>query len=148
VSRRKNIDTPETLRRARNASFLPSDNRTGLRGVYKHGAHGWRAMIGERGRLIHLGTFPTPELAAEAYALAAERRAAEKLARAQARAGNPKEIARRVVELIRIGMACPRAPIDREEAKKALEDALEIVPKMGMTREDGDKPMRGVHTSK
>jgi hypothetical protein len=56
-----------------------SSSATKLRGVYKHGKNGWRAIICEDGRFRHLGMFPSQELAAEAFAIAAARRAAQKL---------------------------------------------------------------------
>lgn len=42
------------------------DNTTGLLGVRRLGAK-WQARIMTDGKSTHLGTFPTPELAADAY---------------------------------------------------------------------------------
>lgn len=47
-------------------------NRSGHKGVTKYRS-GWRARIACRGAQIHLGYFDNAELAAEAYAKAAER---------------------------------------------------------------------------
>jgi hypothetical protein len=51
------------------------------RGVYKHGKHGWRALISLRGRLTHLGTFPSYRLACLAYDIALGMREKKRLAR-------------------------------------------------------------------
>ena len=67
----KKIDTSD---RSNNPTFLQSSNKAGLRGVYRHGEHG---------KLKHIGTFPSQELAAEAYAVTAACRA-EKFERAKA----------------------------------------------------------------
>ena len=74
----------ETSDRSNNPIFLQSSNKAGLRGVYRHGEHSWRVLIYEHGKLKHIGTFPSQELAAEAYAVTAACRAAEKFERAKA----------------------------------------------------------------
>ena len=74
----KKIDTSD---RSNNPTFLQSSNKAGLRGVYRHGKHSWRVLIYEHGKLKHIGTFPSQELAAEAYAVTAACRA-EKFERA------------------------------------------------------------------
>jgi hypothetical protein len=76
----KKIDTSD---RSNNPTFLQSSNKAGLRGVYRHGEHSWRVLIYEHGKLKHIGTFPSQELAAEAYAVTAACRA-EKFERAKA----------------------------------------------------------------
>jgi hypothetical protein len=68
----KKIDTSD---RSNNPTFLQSSNKAGLRGVYRHGEHSWRVLIYEHGKLKHIGTFPSQELAAEAYAVTAACRA-------------------------------------------------------------------------
>jgi hypothetical protein len=77
----KNIDTSD---RSNNPTFPQNSNKTGLRGVYRHGEHSWRVLICEHGKLRHIGTFPSQVLAAEAYAVTAACRAAEKFERAKA----------------------------------------------------------------
>ena len=77
----KEIDTSD---RSNNPTFLKSSNKTSLRGVYRHGERGWRVLICEHGKLKHIGTFPSQELAAEAYAVTAASRAAEKFERPKA----------------------------------------------------------------
>ena len=76
----KKIDTSD---RSNNPTFLQSSNKAGLRGVYRHGEHSWRVLIYEHGKLKHIGTFSSQELAAEAYAVTAACRA-EKFERAKA----------------------------------------------------------------
>lgn len=49
---------------------LRKNNFSGFKGVTSVRGK-WRAMIGVNGKTIHLGTFPTPELAAAAYDAAA-----------------------------------------------------------------------------
>jgi hypothetical protein len=44
-----------------------SDNKTGFRGVYKSSLNRWMATIHKDGRPKFLGTFPSPEQAAQAY---------------------------------------------------------------------------------
>jgi hypothetical protein len=77
----KKIDTSD---RSNNPILLQSSNKAGLRGVYRHGEHSWRVLICEHGKLKHISTFPSQELAAEAYAVTAACRAAEKFERAKA----------------------------------------------------------------
>ena len=86
-------------------------------------------MICEHGKLTHIGTFPTKELAAEAYSLAAVGRAAEKLARAKAAAINKLEVARRVVDWVQRANAAALGVIDSEVAKRVMGEAMEIVSK-------------------
>jgi hypothetical protein len=83
------VDKPGT----RSRRHLRSSNKSGLRGVHKHGKHGWRVLICVRGCLQHIGTFPTKQAAAEAYGLAVAYRAAEKLQRTKA------EVLRRIQDL-------------------------------------------------
>jgi hypothetical protein len=53
---------------------VPANNKVGLKGVKRKKRYrGWIATIGVSGRQIHLGTFPTKEAAASAYAEAARR---------------------------------------------------------------------------
>ena len=51
------------------------DNRSGYLGVYRHGKNKrgddvWRSRIQVEGKVVHLGLFPSPELAHEAYVAA------------------------------------------------------------------------------
>ena len=48
------------------------DNRSGFKGVHAFNGQ-WRAMIGFNGKSRHIGLFPTPEKAHEAYLQEAER---------------------------------------------------------------------------
>jgi len=48
-------------------------NRSGLKGVGKHADGKWRAYIKGNGKLIHLGLFDSPEVAHEAYRVAARK---------------------------------------------------------------------------
>lgn len=59
--------TPST--NTQNIQRRRSDNASGYTGVTKNGS-GWRAVIKASGRVIHLGTFSTPELASNAYQVA------------------------------------------------------------------------------
>jgi hypothetical protein len=103
---------------SRSFNFQRSANRSGYTGVHKHGKCGWRAVIYD-GRQIHLGTFPSLELACEAYRIAAAQRDAAKLAEAKAdaerrisaiaRTGTAETIARHVVDLIRLSVTCARS---------------------------------------
>lgn len=52
---------------AQNIYRPQSHNKTGYRGVCKHGKNGWRACIGVMGKQINIGTYRSPELAYEAY---------------------------------------------------------------------------------
>jgi hypothetical protein len=70
-----------------------SPTATRRRGVYPHKS-GWRAIICIRGKLKHLGSFPTEELAIEAYQIAAARRAANNLNRRNGRAKRKNEQAK------------------------------------------------------
>ena len=80
----KKIEKPATSAGSNNPTFLQSSNKTGLRGVYWHGEHSWRVLICEHGKLKHIGTSPSQVLAAEAFAVMAACRAAEKFERAKA----------------------------------------------------------------
>ena len=95
--------------------------------MFKHGKHGFRALIGERGKLTHLGTFRTVEEAARAYRIAARRRELERQIQAQARTGSREQIAAKVVELIRISMACQSEPIAKDEAQRRFEYATKVI---------------------
>lgn len=50
---------------------ISKDNTSGYKGVCKEKNGGWRSRIVVDKREIHLGTYPTKELAAQAYAKAA-----------------------------------------------------------------------------
>lgn len=50
-----------------NSRYQARKSATGLQGVYKYGASKFRAQITVNRRFIHLGCFPTAELAHEAY---------------------------------------------------------------------------------
>jgi hypothetical protein len=106
--------------------FQPSSNATGIRGVFKHGKHGYRALIGERGKLVHLGTFRTIEEAAAAFALADKKRQVEKIART----GTAEEVAQRIEELIKLTISFSRDRFDGE-ALCRLHKAAEIVSAIG-----------------
>lgn len=45
---------------------------SGFKGVHRHG-RGWKAQIKLAGKITYLGTFDTPEEAARAYDIAADR---------------------------------------------------------------------------
>jgi hypothetical protein len=51
---------------------IHANNKSGYKGVYKTKNNTWRATINNRGRLIYLGHFKTPELAYEAYCKASK----------------------------------------------------------------------------
>jgi hypothetical protein len=51
----------------------------------------------------------------------------QKLAQAQARAGDAQEIAKRVVDLIRASIACQREVTDHEDALRRIDIATRIV---------------------
>ena len=110
-------------------SFSPKRGiaRSGFRGVHKHGRHGWRAVIFQDGRQVHLGSYPDRESASAAYALAAKRRALQKLAQAQARSASAQEIAKRVVDLIQATIALSREQTDHEAALQRIDIAAKIV---------------------
>ena len=61
----RNTGTPPRRRTANQPKFQRSTNASGFRGVYPHGSE-WRALILINGRLLHLGTYPPKEQAAEA----------------------------------------------------------------------------------
>jgi hypothetical protein len=123
----KNIAAPENPdpRRAHQPKFQRSDNKVGIRGVHPHGQHGYRALIGERGKLTHLGTFRTVEEAARAYALAKKRLEVEQLIRTKA--ASAPTIARSVVDLIRLSMACSREPIATDDAQQRYDYAVQVI---------------------
>jgi len=61
----------------------PRNNTSGYKGVTLHRGPGkWRATIHRKGRVVHLGTFPTPQAAHAAY-LAAARKLYGEFARAE-----------------------------------------------------------------
>jgi HNH endonuclease/AP2 domain len=52
----------------------PRNNTSGFKGVHLCQSSGkWRALIGKNGHIIHLGRFPTPQAAHEAYVAAARK---------------------------------------------------------------------------
>ena len=102
-------------------------SRSGFRGVHRHGRHGFRAVIFQNGRQVHLGSFPDRKSASAAYALAAKRRALQKLAQAQRRAGAAQEVAKRVVDLIQATIALSREQTDHEAALQRIDIAAKIV---------------------
>jgi hypothetical protein len=99
---------------------------SGFKGVHRHGRHGFRAVIFENGRQVHLGSYPDRESASAAY-LAAKRRALQKLAQAQARAGDAQEVAKRVIDLIQATIALSREQTDHEAALQRIHIAAKIV---------------------
>jgi hypothetical protein len=129
------LDTP-ARRRAHPTKFQRSANKSGYRGVFRHGS-GWRAMYGVNGKLQHIGYFPSLELACEAYQIATAQRDAAKLARAKAnaerriaaiaRTGTKEEIARSVVDLIRLSMACSREPVAKDDAQQRYDYAVQVI---------------------
>ena len=126
----KNITAPAKPdpSRTRQPKFQRSENKIGIRGVHPHGQHGYRALIGERGKLTHLGTFRTVEEAARAYCLAAKRRELERQIQVQARAGGDKEqLACNIVGLIRVSLACAREPIAKDDARHRFEYAIQVI---------------------
>ena len=102
-------------------------SRSGFRSVHRHGRHGFRAVIFENGRQVHLGSYPDINAAAAAYALAAKRRALQQLAQAQARAGDAQEVAKRVVDLIQARIALSREQTDHKAALQRIDIAAKIV---------------------
>jgi hypothetical protein len=62
-----------------------------------------------------------------AYALAAKRRALQKLAQAQARAGDAQEVAKRVIDLIQATIALSREQTEHEAALQRIHIAAKIV---------------------
>jgi glutamate-1-semialdehyde aminotransferase len=115
VSQAKNIIAPvEPARpRARQPKFQRSTNRSRLKGVYAHGKHGYRALICIHGKLTHLGTFSSRELAAAAYSAAAECRESENVAR-------KVEAAKRLLESIERACASIENPIARRRFESGL----------------------------
>jgi hypothetical protein len=132
-------------RLSRAFQFQRSANRSTYRGVHEHGKHGFRAVIFQNGRQTHLGTFPSLELACEAYSIAAAQRDTARLARVKADAesqardlakrraveealhtASAQEIAQYVVSLIRDTIACSRDQID-QDARHRLELAAEMI---------------------
>jgi hypothetical protein len=83
-------------------------------------------MYCERGKLIHIGTYPTIEQASQAYAIAAKKRNLKKQIQKQAHSSDPKRIAHDVVELIRL-MSPPHEPLEREEAQRRFEYATQVI---------------------
>jgi hypothetical protein len=77
------------------SSAPPKRTRSGYTGVFPHGKHGWRAAIKDGPKLRHLGSYPTLELAAEAYAIAHARYAAKRLERRKRAAARRNEQAER-----------------------------------------------------
>jgi hypothetical protein len=102
-------------------------SRSGFKGVHRHGRHGFRAVIFQNGRQVHLGSYPDRESASAAYALAAKRRALQKLAQAQARACSAQEVAKRVIDLIQATIALLREQTDHEAALQRIHIAAKIV---------------------
>lgn len=70
-NRRENLRTCTIAENARNRS-MHDGKRFGLKGVYKSARGGYWSSIMHNGKRRHLGTFETPELAAEFYQLASD----------------------------------------------------------------------------
>lgn len=71
-NRRRNLRPADQSRNMANARLLRSNNTSGFRGVTKPASkRRWVAQIGIRGRVVHLGSFDSPETAARAYDVAA-----------------------------------------------------------------------------
>lgn len=72
-NRRANLRVVTNAENLRNRGKT-SANKTGFKGVYKHAKSGkYRAVIGVNYKPIHLGEFPTAELAGAAYMEAARK---------------------------------------------------------------------------
>lgn len=69
-NRRCNLRMATRSQNCANARMY-SNNKTGFKGVFYRGKGRYRAMIRVDWKLKHLGTFSSPELAHEAYKLAA-----------------------------------------------------------------------------
>ena len=70
-----NDNRPENLREATKAENMENlairkDNTSGFTGVRRNAAGNWQALIAKNGKRHCLGSFPTPEQAAAAYAAA------------------------------------------------------------------------------
>jgi hypothetical protein len=85
-NRRKNLRAANRSNNGHNASRR-SDNTSGFKGVCRHRQSGkWAAAITVRGERVHLGLHEAPELAAQAYDMAAIQRCGD-----FARTNFPKE---------------------------------------------------------
>jgi hypothetical protein len=72
-NRRENLRLATRSQNAKNVGKKPS-NKSGFKGVHKHGRNNsWVAQISVENKMIHLGSFKTPEEAALAYNAAAQR---------------------------------------------------------------------------
>ncbi len=69
-NRRENLRVASVEENGRNR-LKNKNNTTGYKGVIRHGS-GFHALIGFQGKVIHLGTFGTPEEAYEKYCEAAK----------------------------------------------------------------------------
>jgi hypothetical protein len=101
ANRRSSGNRKSSLRTAKRSNARKRISSSGVVGVYKHGRNGWKALISVHGKLVYIGTFDSPEVAAEMYAIAAEQRDAARFARA-------KEVAmRRIAEGVQRSRAMP-----------------------------------------
>jgi hypothetical protein len=82
-------------------------NSSGYTSVYPHGKNGWRAAIKDGPKLRHIGSYPTPELAAEAYAIARARHTAKSLKRRKRVAASKNK--RALVAILRLLKRLARA---------------------------------------
>jgi hypothetical protein len=115
ISRKESRDTANkrshTDRRSLGRSLQKRISSSGQVGVYRH-RHLWRALIGENGRLRHIGYFRTKALAAAAYRAAAKRRDAERFVRegaaALAKIQSEEDAAKRLMAQLRRAMSRSR----------------------------------------
>jgi hypothetical protein len=70
-NRRNNLRAASASQNAMNQRRLKANNTTGFKGVTRRRENKWHAQIQYQGRKIHIGDFPTPRLAADAYDKAA-----------------------------------------------------------------------------
>jgi hypothetical protein len=62
----RNLRDADDSQNAHN-KLVAAKSKTGLKGVCQHSRNTWRAAISYHGRIIRLGSFPTPRAAHEAY---------------------------------------------------------------------------------